>query len=81
MISTNLYIFYSGLHREISVNGAQIHGAIQTYAAINPGNSGGPLLDSSGKVIGIITSSISLSSGVFTGIGFAIPMNLVSLKP
>lgn len=54
--------------------------AIQTDAAINPGNSGGPLLDSTGRVIGINTQIISpagASSGVgqSAGVGFAIPIN------
>lgn len=54
--------------------------AIQTDAAINPGNSGGPLLDSTGRVIGINTQIISpsgRSSGVgqSAGVGFAIPIN------
>jgi len=45
---------------------------IQTDAAINPGNSGGPLIDASGRVIGITTASAQLA----TGIGFAIPVNI-----
>ncbi|GGK10889.1 serine protease [Deinococcus malanensis] len=54
--------------------------AIQTDAAINPGNSGGPLLDSSGKVIGINTQIISPGVqaggvGQNAGVGFAIPVN------
>jgi S1-C subfamily serine protease len=49
---------------------------IQTDAAINPGNSGGPLLDSTGRVIGVNTLIFS-ESGFNTGVGFAIPVNTV----
>ena len=45
---------------------------IQTDSAINPGNSGGPLLDTSGKMIGINTMIMS-SSGSSSGVGFAVP--------
>jgi 2-alkenal reductase len=54
----------------------QIGGAIQTDAAINPGNSGGPLLNSSGQVIGMNTAILS-QSGASSGIGFAVPVNLI----
>jgi len=50
---------------------------IQTDAAINPGNSGGPLFDTDGRVIGMNTAIYSRSGG-YQGIGFAIPVNMVT---
>ncbi|MEM1034235.1 MAG: trypsin-like peptidase domain-containing protein [Myxococcota bacterium] len=68
----------SGLEREIdSLVGRPIFGVIQTDAAINPGNSGGPLLDSSGRLIGINTAIYS-PSGASAGIGFAVPVDTVT---
>ncbi len=67
----------SALNRRIdSVTGLPIEDVIQTDAAINPGNSGGPLLDSSGRVIGVNTAIYS-PSGASAGIGFAIPIDTV----
>ncbi len=67
----------SALGREIeSVAGVPIRDVIQTDAAINPGNSGGPLLDSSGRLIGVNTAIYS-PSGASAGIGFSIPVDAV----
>jgi S1-C subfamily serine protease len=67
----------SALGREInSQSSIPIRDVIQTDAAINPGNSGGPLLDSSGKLIGVNTAIYS-PSGAYAGIGFSIPVDVV----
>ncbi len=68
----------SALGRTIkSMTGRTIEGVIQTDAAINPGNSGGPLLDSSGRLIGINTQIVS-PSGTYAGIGFAVPVATIN---
>jgi S1-C subfamily serine protease len=63
----------SSLGRDIRASNESpiIKDVIQTDAAINPGNSGGPLLDSSGKLIGV-NAQIYSQSGGSEGIGFAI---------
>ena len=67
----------SALGRELqSPAGFPIRGVIQSDAAINPGNSGGPLLDSSGRLIGVNTAIYS-PSGASAGIGFAVPVDTV----
>jgi S1-C subfamily serine protease len=66
----------SALQRQIqSPNGFSISHVIQTDAAINPGNSGGPLIDSSGRVIGINSQIQTGGSNGNVGIGFAVPIN------
>ena len=68
----------SALGRDIPAgNGGRIEGLIQTDAAINPGNSGGPLIDSSGRLIGVNTAIFS-PSGSSAGIGFAVPVDTVA---
>jgi S1-C subfamily serine protease len=68
----------SALGREIeSLTKRPIKDVIQTDAAINPGNSGGPLLDSSGRLIGVNTQIYS-PSGASAGIGFSIPVDEVN---
>jgi len=63
----------SSLGRQVpGIGGVTIHNMIQTDAAINPGNSGGPLLDSSGRLIGLNTVIFS-QSGTSAGVGFAVP--------
>jgi 2-alkenal reductase len=68
----------SALGRRLPTSGArEIAGVIQTDAAINPGNSGGPLLDSAGRLIGVTTAILS-QTGVFAGVGFAVPVDAVN---
>jgi serine protease Do len=68
----------SGLNRPnpFSQNRRSPGSFVQTDAAINPGNSGGPLVDARGEVIGINTFLVS-SSNSFSGMGFAIPTQIV----
>jgi S1-C subfamily serine protease len=67
----------SALDRSLPSERGTIEHLIQTDAAINPGNSGGPLLDSSGRLIGI-TTAIYSPSGASAGIGFAVPVDTVN---
>jgi 2-alkenal reductase len=56
--------------------GFQNPSIIQTDTPINPGSSGGPLLNSRGEVVGV-TTAIRSESGVFQGVGFAVPADTV----
>jgi putative serine protease PepD len=65
----------SALGRSIQApNNFSIDNVVQTDAAINPGNSGGPLLDASGKVVGI-NAQIATGTQSNSGVGFAIPID------
>jgi S1-C subfamily serine protease len=68
----------SALDRSLdNESGSVIRHLVQTDAAINPGNSGGPLLDSSGRLIGVNTAIYS-PSGASAGVGFAVPVDTVN---
>ncbi len=68
----------SSLNRSLQIHGNwKIKSIIQIDAAINPGSSGGPLLDAHGRLIGINTA-IATTSGQSSGVGFAIPVSLIS---
>lgn len=64
----------SAKRQSLYVEGKEYRDMIQTDASINRGNSGGPLVNIRGEVIGINTA-IYAPTGVFAGIGFAIPIN------
>ena len=65
----------SALGRSITApNDFSIDNVVQTDAAINPGNSGGPLLDASGRVVGI-NAQIATGTQSNSGVGFAIPID------
>ena len=69
----------SGVKREITVDNIDYHDLLQTDAAINPGNSGGPLIDLSGRLVGISSAKMAFTpQGIPTqGLGFAIPAEVV----
>jgi serine protease Do len=69
----------SGVKREITIGNIDYHDLIQTDAAINPGNSGGPLVDLSGRLVGISSAKMAFTpQGIPTqGLGFAIPADVV----
>lgn len=68
----------SAIDRSVPINdGASTASMIQTDASINPGNSGGALADRNGTVIGI-NDLIRTESGVSSGVGFAIPIDIAA---
>src|SRR6266436_9606145 len=69
----------SGTKRDITVEDFEYKDLLQTDAAINPGNSGGPLIDLSGKLVGLSSAKMAFTpQGVPTqGLGFAIPADTV----
>jgi serine protease Do len=69
----------SAVKRDITVDDTDYKGLVQTDAAINPGNSGGPVVDLSGRLVGIASAKMAFTpQGVPTqGLGFAIPADVV----
>jgi serine protease Do len=69
----------SGTKRDITIEDMEYKDLLQTDAAINPGNSGGPLVDISGRLVGISSAKMAFTpQGVPTqGLGFAIPAETV----
>jgi serine protease Do len=69
----------SAVKRNITVDNIEYKDLVQTDAAINPGNSGGPVIDISGRLVGISSAKMAFTpQGVPTqGLGFAIPADVV----
>jgi serine protease Do len=69
----------SATKRDITIDNVEYKDLVQTDAAINPGNSGGPLVDISGRLVGISSAKMAFTpQGVPTqGLGFAIPAEVV----
>jgi serine protease Do len=69
----------SATKRNITVDETEYKDLVQTDAAINPGNSGGPVVDLSGRLVGIASAKMAFTpQGVPTqGLGFAIPADIV----
>ena len=73
--------FTLGIVSAVGRSGLQVRNIsdfIQTDASVNPGNSGGPLVDISGRVVGINTW-IQAQQDRSVGVGFALPID--NVKP
>ena len=69
----------SGMKRDVTIENIDYKNLLQTDAAINPGNSGGPVIDISGRLVGVSSAKMAFTpQGVPTqGVGFAIPAEAV----
>jgi serine protease Do len=69
----------SAVNRNITVDDTEYKNLVQTDAAINPGNSGGPVIDISGRLVGISSAKMAFTPQAVPtqGLGFAIPADVV----
>src|SRR5438132_10890865 len=67
------------MKRDVTIENLDYKNLLQTDAAINPGNSGGPVVDISGRLVGVSSAKMAFTpQGVPTqGVGFAIPADTV----
>ena len=72
----------SAANRTLAMEKTELRNLLQTDAAINPGNSGGPLIDLSGRLVGVASAKMAYGAqGMpIQGIGFAIPAGDVAQK-
>jgi serine protease Do len=68
-------VSFKGRPLDLSTGGTPID-MLQTDAAINPGNSGGPLINARGEVVGINTLIMTGGVQQYSGVGFAVPINV-----
>jgi serine protease Do len=68
-------VSFKGRSLDLSTGGTPID-MLQTDAAINPGNSGGPLINGRGEVVGINTLIVTGGAQQYSGVGFAVPINV-----
>jgi serine protease Do len=68
-------VSFKGRTLDLSSHGTPVD-MLQTDAAINPGNSGGPLIDAGGEAVGINTLIMTGGAQQYSGVGFAVPINV-----